>query len=75
MAEYIDDKGRLVVVSSGIGDGNYYMACRRKKSGALQRVKSKFLPIRRKRREAQEDLDRYAEEHGWPVVEDVVHED
>lgn len=65
MANYIDDMGKLVVVSSGISDGNAFMACRVKKSGALQRIKSKFLPIRDKRKEAQEDLDAYAAQMGW----------
>ncbi len=68
MTEYIDDMGRSVVVSSGISGGESYMACRVKKSGALQRIKSKRLPLRDTRREAQEDLDLYAAEMGWPRV-------
>ena len=65
MTNYIDDMGKLVVVSSGISDGKAFMACRVKKSGALQRIKSKFLPIRNKRREAQADLDAYAAQMCW----------
>ena len=72
MAEYIDDMGKRVVVSSGIGDGSYYMICRVTKSGGLHRVKSTNLPIRLTRKEAQADLDRYAVRMGWPLVEDGI---
>ena len=70
MSKYIDENGILVVVSSGISGGNAYMACRVRKSGSLQRIKSKNLPIRNTRNEAQEDLDLYAENRGWSVAED-----
>lgn len=72
MAEYIDEKGCLVKVSSGISGGKAWMSCRVKPSGSLQRVKSKKLPERDTEKEAQEDLDRYAGERGWPLVADVM---
>ena len=69
MTKYIDDMGKLVVVSSGISGGETFMACRVRKSGALHRIKSKKLPLRNTRKAAQEDLDRYAEEMRWPMVD------
>lgn len=72
MREYVDDTAHIVKVSAGISGGKFWMACRVKPSGALQRVKSKFLPVRNKREEAQADLDRYAEERGWPLIAEGV---
>lgn len=63
MTEYIDDRGKTVMVSQGIGE--LWMTCRVKKSGSLQRVKSKFLPERDTQKEAQADLDQYANAMGW----------
>ena len=63
MAEYIDDMGKTVMVSQGIGE--LWMTCRIKTSGSLQRVKSKFLPERDTEEEAQSDLDQYAKTMGW----------
>ena len=71
MTEYIDDMGRTVLVSSGISGGKWWMACRVKKSGALQRIKSKKLPERETREEAQADLDAYAAQMGWKKREDT----
>ena len=68
MREYIDEEANIVKVSDGISGGKFWMTCRVKPSGALQRVKSKFLPIRNKREEAQADLDVYAEERGWTLI-------
>lgn len=70
--EYIDDMGKLVKVSSGISGGKVWMTCRVKKSGALQRIKSKLLPERNTQAEAEEDLDRYAEKMGWPLIEEAI---
>lgn len=72
MAKYIDENGCLVKVSSGISDGKAWMSCRVKPSGSRQRVKSKKLPERDTEKEAQEDLDRYVGERGWPLVEDTM---
>ena len=69
MVKYVDDMGRLVVISSGISRGEEYMSFRVKKSGSLQRIKSKWLPIRNTRIEAQEDLARYAEEMRWAIAD------
>lgn len=63
MTEYVDDKGSVVMVSQGIGEA--WMTCRVKKSGSLQRVKSKFLPERESEEEAQRDLDTYAAMMRW----------
>lgn len=72
MREYIDEEAHIVKVSDGISGGKFWMTCRVKPSGALQRVKSKFLPVRIKREEAQADLDVYAEERGWPLIEEGI---
>ena len=67
MVQYIDDMGKVIKVSSGISSGKCWMAFRVKKSGALQRIKSKKLPERKTREEAQKDLDVYAALMGWDV--------
>lgn len=72
MAEYIDDNGCVVKVSSGISGGKAWMSCRVKPSGSLQRVKSKRLSERETKEEAQEDLDRYAEDRGWLFAEEGI---
>lgn len=56
MLEYLDDMGKTVKVSSGIS------------GGSLQRVKSKLLPERDTKEEAQKDLDRYAAKLEWNVI-------
>lgn len=66
--EYISEKGEVVKVSSGISGGKYWMTCAVKESGSLRRVKSKFLPEREARSEAQRDLDNYAQEKSWAKV-------
>lgn len=63
MTEYIDHMGKIVMVSQGIGE--LWFTCRVKKSGSLQRIKSKFLPERDTEEEAQLDLDKYALMKGW----------
>lgn len=68
MLKYLDDMGKIVKVSSGISGGSSWMSFRVKKSGSLQRVKSKLLPERDTREEAQKDLDRYAGKIGWNVI-------
>ena len=68
MAQYIDDMGKTVKISSGISGGLSWMSFRVKKSGSLQRVKSKHLPVRDTKEEAQTDLDRYASQMRWSVI-------
>ncbi len=58
--KYLCDKGCIIKVSPGITGGTQWMTCRVKPSGSLQRVKSKYLPLRSTREEAQRDLDAYA---------------
>ena len=67
--EYLDHNGQRIKVSSGISGGKYWITCRVKKSGSLQRVKSKFLPERLTREDAQDDLDRYANQANWRKAE------
>ncbi len=65
--QYIDDMGKLVKVSSGISGDKWWAAFRVKKSGALQRIKSKYLPERDSPLAAQADLHHYAQKMGWPI--------
>ena len=67
--EYLDHNGRRIKVSCGISGGKNWMTCRVKKSGSLQRMKSKFLPERLTREEAQDDLDSYAHQVNWRKAE------
>lgn len=69
MTEYLDDMGRVIMVSQGIGE--MWFSCRVKKSKALQRVKSKYLPERSTAEEAQDDLNRYAKRMGWQQITKV----
>jgi len=55
---YIDHSGRVVAVIHGLDA--WWISARDRR-----RVKSKMLPPRRTREEAQADLDRYAKERGW----------
>lgn len=70
MTQYLDDQDRLVFVSTGIsgGDTVQWAAYRRKLNGCLQRIKTKFLPLRATQAEAQTDLDVYANKKGWKAI-------
>lgn len=52
--------------------GTTWMTCYRKPNGSLRRVKTKFLPLRDSKEQAQADLDRYAEMRG---MEEVIRDD
>ena len=61
---YRDEKGRLVFVGKGIGDE--FMSLRQGASVvSSHRVKTRALPLRETRDEAQADLDAYAARKGW----------
>ena len=64
---YQDDQHRPVFVHTGIsgGDTVYWASYRRKPTGNLQRIKTKFLPLREDKKTAQADLDRYAKKKKW----------
>ena len=70
MTQYIDDMGKTVKVSSGISHSPHlsWMSFRVKNSVSLQRVKSKHLPIRDTKEEAQVDLNKYASQMKWNAV-------
>jgi len=61
---YRDFQDRILFVSDGISHGTTWMTVYQKPSGALKRVVSKFLPLRKTREEAQADLDRFAKARG-----------
>jgi len=65
---YRDMKSRIIFVSDGISDGRHWGTFHRKPSGALARIKSKFLPMRDIREDAQADLDRYAIARKYPII-------
>lgn len=63
---YVDEEGREVFVSDGIAAGRYYGSYRRKPNGiSIKRIKTRFLPLRKRREEAQADLNAYAQRKGW----------
>lgn len=70
MTKYRDYQGRILFVGSGISNGTSWMTLYQKSNGSLRRVKSKFLPIREMREQAQQDLDRYAEKRNMTTVEE-----
>lgn len=59
---YRDFQGRTLFVSSGIGGDKWMTVYRKPGSIGTHRVKSKLLPLKDSREEAQADLDRYAEQ-------------
>lgn len=65
---YRDFLGRVLYVSPALTNGTTWMTVYSKENGSLKRVKSKWLPLRVTRGEAQADLDRYAEERGIPAI-------
>ncbi len=71
MTKYIDGNGQILKVSSGISNGETWMTCRVKPSGSLRRVKSKFLPLRGTKEEAQRDLDVHAATYGFKKLSEI----
>jgi hypothetical protein len=66
MKVYFDNEGNRVFVSSGISGGKVRMTvCQKTGAIGTHRIKSKSLPDRKAREEAQRDLDLYAKTHGW----------
>lgn len=63
---YLDDKGRKVIVSQGIGDSLW--GAFRIVGPSLKRIKS--IPMAFNRETAIKLLDRYAEKHGWKKVDE-----
>lgn len=57
---YRDPLGRELFVADGISRGSLWSTYHRSESGTLHRLKSKNLPERTDREQAQADLDRYA---------------
>ncbi len=67
------DDGALVFVGQGLGAGKadspWFTLYKRTPGLGSHRVKSKNLPVRETREEAQADLDAYATERKWKVFE------
>lgn len=61
--------GRIAEVTSGISGGEKWMAIwRNAGSKGTHRLRSKDLPVRDKKEEAEKDLAEYANKKGWPIV-------
>lgn len=65
---YLDENGREIFVSAGIG-GEEYGTFWRSHTGGLHRVKSPAMPMVSSRNEAQKNLDAWAEGKGLQQVE------
>jgi len=73
--QYLDKKNRLLFVSKSIGQVPLFGTFWRKgESQAKHRVKTKFLPMRRNRKKAENDLVWYALKHNLVPVT-VTHEE
>lgn len=73
---YAGADGREIFVDHGISysDGSHeWGSFRRSKTGSLDRVRTKALPMRPTREEAQEDLDRWARASGGLGVKRLVY--
>lgn len=68
---YLDDRGRLLFVTHGIGSPPVYFTCHQRPSGGKRRYKSRNLPPRDIREEAQSDLDAHAVRMGWREIEPI----
>ncbi len=69
MEKYLDySTGRVLFISPGLSQ-DIWATYWRKPSGALKRVISPALPLRRDRDQAQRDLDAYAAAKGWRKIE------
>ena len=66
---YSDFLGRVLYVSPALTNGTTWMTVYSKENGSLKRVKSKWLPLRETREQAQGDLDKYAEERGMGEIQ------
>lgn len=67
--KYKDDEGRLYVVSTGIGKRWMTVRKQSEDSPGSKRVKSKYLPLRNHREEAEADLKQYAERKKYTEVQ------
>ncbi|OGS01438.1 MAG: hypothetical protein A2V88_13995 [Elusimicrobia bacterium RBG_16_66_12] len=63
-ARYIDYQGRELFICSGISCMRAWTTYYRKPSGSLKRVTSPCLPIRENPKQAQDDLDLWAQRGG-----------
>lgn len=61
MNRYLSKDGRVLFVADGISSGEWWGTFYQKSNGSLARFKSSKLPMRRRKRDAEQDLDQYAE--------------
>jgi hypothetical protein len=66
---YMDKRGRFLFVSDGISDGEEWGTFYRSETGSLKRFTGKGLDMRKERKQAEDDLRKYAEEHGFKYVD------
>jgi hypothetical protein len=63
------DQGRVLFVTDAFSGGRVWFTGYRKPSGALKRVCSPSLPVRKNHDEAQADLNQWAQKKGLPEAE------
>ena len=69
---YTDKKGRLIFVAEGLSAGIWGTFCKgpgRWAADAIHRVKSRALPMRSSKTQAEEDLRKYAKTHKLMLVD------
>lgn len=72
MNRYLSKDGRILFVADGISSGEWWGTFYRKSNGNLARFKSAQLPMRKRKKDAQQDLDQYAEANGLIKVSEEV---
>jgi len=68
MTGFVTRDGRKLFVCDGLTSGRYWGTFFKKANGSLARFKTANLPMRPKKRDAEEDLRRYAEVNGLSKV-------
>jgi hypothetical protein len=68
MTGYVTRDGRTLFVSDAFSDGRWWGTFFKKASGSLARFKTASLPMRTSKRDAETDLERYAEANGLRKV-------
>lgn len=64
---YLTEKGYFAFISKDT-DGKYFSVFQRDKGERVCRLSKKYLPKRATMKEAQADLNKYAKEQEWKVV-------
>lgn len=68
MTGFMTRDGRKLFICDGISGGRFWGTFFKKANGSLARFKTASLPMRPKKRDAEADLQRYAEANGLSKV-------